>query len=338
MDLTRRSVVKGAVTTLAASTTAHSSGWQDGISSTEPQPFFIRLVKSSNQPVARMLEQPGRVSLRASGRGVGRGGTVMALAVAYCAPESSYFQSSALIPLLENAAKIFVDAQNKDGTLDAGNLASPPDTAFVVEGLATALAVLRRANDPRLATAEHTLTKFLLAAGEALVTGGVHTPNHRWVICSGLARINSLFPTAKYVNRIDDWLGEGIYIDSDGQFEERSTGIYSRVTGQRVCYDGALARPSGASRSGTQKPRYDLVLSAPRWRGRKCRISAAGSEHGHFYIELLSAVSISSYSRQESCIRRRCEIHRIEARGRVSGRRQPRDLFHGRSAAQEISS
>jgi hypothetical protein len=100
----------------------------------------------------------------------------------------------------------------------------------VVEGLATVLAVLRKARDTRLAGAEATLQKFLLAAGEALVTGGVHTPNHRWVVCSALARIHSLFPSAKYVHRIDDWLGEGIFQDSDGQFEERSTGIYSRVT------------------------------------------------------------------------------------------------------------
>ena len=85
-------------------------------------------------------------------------------------------------------------------------------------------------DDPHLRKTSDTLTKFLLAAGEALVTGGVHTPNHRWVVCSALARINSLFPDSKYVNRIDDWLGEGIYQDADGQFEERSTGIYSRVT------------------------------------------------------------------------------------------------------------
>jgi len=230
MDLTRRTVIKGAVATFASSPAGHSAALRETSNSAEGQQFFARLLKSSDQTVARMLEPAAGTPQTRPGRGVGRGATVMALAAAYCAPESSHFQSAALIPLLDNATKIFVDAQNKDGTLDAGNLASPPDTAFVVEGLAAALAVLRHANDPRLAKAEQNLTKFLLAAGEALVTGGVHTPNHRWVICSGLARINSLFPAAKYVNRIDDWLGEGIYIDSDGQFEERSTGIYSRVT------------------------------------------------------------------------------------------------------------
>lgn len=192
----------------------------------EGQQTFLRLLKSSNELIARMSKGPQS----RGGRGVGRGQNVAALAAAYCAPESTDYKSEGLIPLMETAARVFVDAQNPDGTLDAGNLASPPDTAFVVEGLAASLAVLRKANDPRLRQTEDTLTKFLLAAGEALVNGGVHTPNHRWVICSALARINSLFPAVKYVNRINDWLGEGIYQDVDGQFEERSTGIYSRVT------------------------------------------------------------------------------------------------------------
>src|SRR6185369_8039308 len=108
------------------------------------------------------------------------------------------------------------------------NLASPPDTAFVVEATAASLAVARRMSDPRLARTQETLSKFLLGVGEALVIGGVHTPNHRWVVCAALARINALFPAPKYVNRIDDWLGEGIYQDSDGLFPERSPN-YARV-------------------------------------------------------------------------------------------------------------
>lgn len=61
-----------------------------------------------------------------------------------------------------------------------------------------------------------------------MVTGGVHTPNHRWVICSALSQINALFPDIKYVNRIDEWLSEGIYINEDGHFPERSSN-YSAV-------------------------------------------------------------------------------------------------------------
>ncbi len=192
----------------------------------EGQQFFLRLLKANDETVGRILQQPA-----ASPGGtmrVGRGGNLAALVASYCSPESSFHQAESLIPWMERSAQAFVDAQDPDGLLDAGNLSSPPDTGFVVEATAAALDVARRSRDPRLARMQDTLTRFLLRVGEALVTGGVHTPNHRWVVCAALARINSLFPSARYVSRIDDWLGEGIYQDADGLFPERSPN-YARV-------------------------------------------------------------------------------------------------------------
>jgi hypothetical protein len=229
MNITRRSAIGKAVAAFAASARANSLAAQATGAADEGQGFFLRLLKSSNESIPRMIQEGRTAPQGRSMRPVGRGANLATLVAAYCAPESSYHKAESLIPLMEGAARAFVAAQNPDGTLDAGNLASPPDTGFVVEGLATALAVLRQMDDPRLTQTKETLDKFLLAAGEALVTGGIHTPNHRWVVCSALARINFLFPAAKYVDRIDDWLGEGIDIDSDGQFAERSPN-YSRVT------------------------------------------------------------------------------------------------------------
>jgi hypothetical protein len=76
---------------------------------------------------------------------------------------------------------------------------------------------------------EH-LEKFLKNAGEAFVFGGVHTPNHRWVVSMALSRLNELFPDNRFVKRIDEWLREGIDIDADGQYEEKSTYIYTPLT------------------------------------------------------------------------------------------------------------
>ncbi|MDX1285399.1 MAG: hypothetical protein R3182_10310, partial [Draconibacterium sp.] len=74
------------------------------------------------------------------------------------------------------------------------------------------------------------LEEFLKKAGEAFIVGGVHTPNHRWVVSMALSRLNELFRDKRYIKRIDEWLREGIDIDADGQYEERSTYIYTPLT------------------------------------------------------------------------------------------------------------
>lgn len=199
--------------------------------------FYGQLVQANNESIPDVIRDLAATRARQNIRRIGT--HLASLAAAYCAPESAHRSSNSLIEPMEQASRILLQAQHGDGTIDSGNLNSPPDTGFVLETVCSAVSVLRRAADPRLAAILDNLTRFIRAGGDALVTGGVHTPNHRWVVCSALARIHSLFPAEKYVNRIDDWLGEGIDIDADGQFSERSTGIYSRVTDQALI---AIAR------------------------------------------------------------------------------------------------
>jgi len=95
------------------------------------------------------------------------------------------------------------------------------------------LAAWQAENDARvgrLLERQELLQTFLLRAGEALSLGGIHTPNHRWVVCMALARLYHLFPNKKYLKRIDEWLREKIDIDPDGQYSEKSTHIYSPLT------------------------------------------------------------------------------------------------------------
>ncbi|MGC4053448.1 MAG: hypothetical protein QM757_29455 [Paludibaculum sp.] len=226
MGITRRDVI-GRTLGMAAAAAGASAQDQAGPSARdEGQRTFLRLLKANGEAVNRMAQQPG--ANRDALPRPGRGGDLAALVAAYCAPESSLYRSAELIPRMERSVQGLLDALHPEGLLDAGNLSSPPDTGFVVEATAASLDVARRSQDPRLAGMQESLGRFLRRVGDALVTGGIHTPNHRWVICAALARIHSLFPDARYVQRIDDWLGEGIYQDEDGLFPERSPN-YARV-------------------------------------------------------------------------------------------------------------
>lgn len=153
---------------------------------------------------------------------------IATLIAAYCAKDSMYYHQEAVVGKLDVLVKFLAAAQSEDGTVNAGNLESPPDTAFLIEILGPAASIMRNDHSNNLQLVQQELKQIMLKAGEGLVVGGVHTPNHRWVISAALAQINHLYPNRKYLDRINDWLSEGVFIDADGHYPERS-GIYSGV-------------------------------------------------------------------------------------------------------------
>lgn len=59
---------------------------------------------------------------------------------------------------------------------------------------------------------------------------GGHTPNHRWVLCAALGFLHELFGMKEAVLRAQEWLAEGMDMTPDGEWTERSNGIYSAVS------------------------------------------------------------------------------------------------------------
>ena len=156
-------------------------------------------------------------------------GFIVRLGNAYASKYSRYYLDSRLEIPMEKAAECLVRVQYDDGTIDlhSTNFHSTPDTAFIVNYVSPIYTVLNRMNRPGLSGFINYLEAFLKNTGKCLSIGGIHTPNHRWVVCSALAWLNSFFPSKKLIERIDDWLGEGIDQDPDGQFTEQSVSIYS---------------------------------------------------------------------------------------------------------------
>ncbi len=158
-------------------------------------------------------------------------------------PQSRFHADAELRRRLHLAADHLKRVQTPDGNVDLliTNFNSPPDTAFVMHNVAMAASLAQRHG-------EHELLKeiepFMRTAGAALARGGVHTPNHRWVVCAALAQIHAVFPDQAYLARIDQWLAEGIDIDEDGQYSEQSTTVYNAVSNNAlVTVADKLSRP-----------------------------------------------------------------------------------------------
>lgn len=220
-------------------------------------PIVATLVRANDDRVRALLpRQERRTGHRWTGsladdygiHSVGGTAQFVATLVAACsAPDSAYHRAHVLVEPLERAAAYLLRAQHDDGTIDlvSTNFHSPPDTAFVLEPLTAAATILRQAPWAPLLPLRAQLDAFIVKAGAALVTGGVHTPNHRWVVAAALARVHSLHPDARYVARIDQWLAETIDIDPDGQYTERSTTVYSPVVDRALLTVARLAdRPA----------------------------------------------------------------------------------------------
>ncbi len=151
---------------------------------------------------------------------------------ALVSPQSRFYKSPQLQQSLFYATNYLLHAQHEDGTIDlpSTNFHSPPDTGFVLEWICTAGEVLKQHGPSELDSTLQLLESFVLRAAAALVKGGIHSPNHRWVVSMALARAYSLFPKQMYIDRLDRWLTEHIDIDADGQFTEKSSSIYSPLT------------------------------------------------------------------------------------------------------------
>lgn len=156
------------------------------------------------------------------------GGLIEAAAASWIAPQSKHHGAGEVLERIRLAAQFLERSQSAEGNIDllTTNFNSPPDTGFVVHNVGTAAAIAKMYGGDEVVRA---LRPFLVKAAAGMTTGGIHTPNHRWVVSSALAQVNDVFPDAAYTRRIAQWLAEGIDIDEDGQFIERSTVTYNTV-------------------------------------------------------------------------------------------------------------
>lgn len=163
------------------------------------------------------------------------GGSPMVMALWVAAlinKDSMLHHDEELASQLELGTQYMLRFQHADGTISPGwtNMHSPPDTAFVVVGLAQVYELLQAEQWEPLRKSTANIWLFLEQTIPALLTGGCHTPNHRWVLTAALGYMYKLTGRAELKERAHAWLAEGLDCTEDGEWTERSNGIYNAVS------------------------------------------------------------------------------------------------------------
>ena len=167
---------------------------------------------------------------------------VKILVAAYRSPDSALNGSEQALEAARRHLAALRALQTPSGLFAGGdNVQSPPDSAFTVNDVCDAFVLADGGRTGATADAGGgggtdlgdlalMLAEIASAASGALLAGGVHTPNHRWELCAALARLHRSFPDGRYPQRIEQWLSEGIDIDDEGLYSERSPNYAAHVS------------------------------------------------------------------------------------------------------------
>lgn len=180
--------------------------------------------RSAAPPAARPDEEPAGVPHRGLAR------RVKTLVAAYRSPDSTLHGSKEAVTAAMTHLRALRAVQTGTGLFAGGdNVQSPPDSAFTVNDVCDAH-VLAAGGGPELHDVTAALAEIARAATGSLLTGGVHTPNHRWELCAALARLHRSFPDDRLLDRVEEWLSEGVDIDAEGLYSERSANYAAHVS------------------------------------------------------------------------------------------------------------
>lgn len=243
----------GAVSAVATASTALTTG------EAHAAPPTVRSVPPPGQVDNRLLDTltrvndlqipttlssyQGQIDTLSSPRALAQ--SALRLVSAYVNPRGQNHHSPDLLGPLDDLLDALADRQNPSGLYDIGNLDSPPDTSFVISDLGISYDLLRQDAQPVTEAAREKYAAIMRRSSRSLVEGGVHTPNHRWEICKALAHLNHLRPGRLLMARINDWLGEGIDQDAEGEYSERSPNYAAEVTNRSLVTIARLADQPG---------------------------------------------------------------------------------------------
>lgn len=151
-----------------------------------------------------------------------------------CYVSGSYYEGNT--ECLERAAlaiRYAISLIHEDGTLDLHetNFHDASETAFAVQTIAPSYLLMRSKMGDSAVEKEVSdlLMEFFMRSADGIINGGFHTPNHRWAHSAALALLNEITGRKDCLDRMQQFLNEGIDCNEDGEYTERSSGGYNIV-------------------------------------------------------------------------------------------------------------
>jgi len=157
----------------------------------------------------------------------------------YLCPDSIYYKKSEVLDYLELLCLCAEKYTHEDGTNDLVISNYRQAEFFATPGLCTAYKQMEALPDKTAREAEITerIYKVTELICKGLLVSGFHTPNHRWVHTAALCHAYNTLreKDERYMILAKKYLAEKIDIDENGEFSERSAGMYSAVSDRALC-------------------------------------------------------------------------------------------------------
>lgn len=129
------------------------------------------------------------------------------------------------------AAWFVARRQAPDGQMDLNGFYSPNEAGFTLPALAEAYRVLEDTGEFRETCS--LLAEYLRRGAEAVLAGSAFTANHRWAAaCAPLSAVHRLWPDSRYMEKIQDYLADGIDCDKDGCWYLERSPNYNNVANE----------------------------------------------------------------------------------------------------------
>ena len=159
---------------------------------------------------------------------------------AYFCADSRWHGDASILDAAISALSFLIESLHEDGSFDLveTNFHDCTSNGFSVRVLAYTYRLLERfAKSEKELEAKALVRDFLQKSARAMMTGGFHTPNHRWVVASALSLCYNILGDdcgEQCLETAKAYLSEGIDCDDEGEYTEHSVGIYDAVNNESL--------------------------------------------------------------------------------------------------------